>query len=542
MSTAQKTSDSGRRNRAINILRGTSLVIAGWVGVTIALAAHMYTIDGLYYLGDLRRADWAELLHPHHLLMEASYFGWVRLWPGSDIVALQVLTTLLTAGGLVIFARTVRRVIACESLVVLAVVWLATTNVVWVQATQPDAGPWFWFFCAVNLAWAVRLAAGVAETRTVGYLIVTTALGILFHQSLALAAPVLAAILAVHAPRGRRLAMAATMLVGTGALVLAVYGLAGFVSTGSLAPAVLWQWATGYREEFANRCGQLRLMVSSEVPRGLGTALLGAEPLKPYMYGGRGLDGHLGAVMLPFAAVGGVLLAGGAGLLARWREATALTRRQLVAVIALGLAAALFAAWWDPAQRKFWTPVVPALVLVALWGWDRALCSRLGSRLAVGVVASVVLVSLGWNLANTILPRHGFHDATQPLVAFLQASVGAGDTVILREDRVWQCATYFAPDAPVYGIPGALSDRLDPQESVWYDAVAAASVSLAGDHHVWVADSQLARLRRALEPRFGNLATRAVLTYRDEDLGPVAPLQTCYAVTLANGLTGGAAH
>ena len=40
-------------------------------------------------------------------------------------------------------------------------------------------------------------------------------------------------------------------------------------TTGSAAPDDLWRWFTGYSQEFAGRCGSLRLLFSGDVPRGL---------------------------------------------------------------------------------------------------------------------------------------------------------------------------------------------------------------------------------------------------------------------------------
>lgn len=503
------------------------LLAGAYAAITLALAARTFTIDGLYYLGDMRTVDWGLLLHPHHVLMEPFYLAWTRIWPGSDIAALQTLATLLTCAGLVVIAPAVARLLPRPPLAVLTLAWLAASNLVWLQATQPDAGPWFWFFSAVNAAWAVRLCAREPGPRTALALATTTALGVLFHQSLALAAPVLAAILGANARPGRRLRLAIGMLGLTAAIVLAVYVAAAAMVTGSLAPRALWQWATGYREEFAGRCGQLGLMVSAAVPRGLGTALLSGEPLKAYVYGHRAPDLGLVLALAPFAIVAALLAAGLAGAAVHGRRAPSPERRELLALGALGVVAAVFAAWWDPSQRKFWAPVLPGLIVIAVWGWDRLLARRRAGRLATGGLAVVVALTVVWNLAAGVLPKHRTDDARQPLLTFLRQEVGPGDTVILQEDRIWQCATYFVPTAPVFGIPGPRSDRLDAEQTVWHAAVAAATASFEHGGRVWVAGSQLDRLREAL----GDLSAREVLSFRDSDLGPDVAAQTCYEVT-----------
>ena len=73
--------------------RSLWLPVATYAAATLLLRARQFTIDALYYLTDVREADWSLLLHPHHLLMEPAYLGWLRLWqrlgwPGSDVVPL----------------------------------------------------------------------------------------------------------------------------------------------------------------------------------------------------------------------------------------------------------------------------------------------------------------------------------------------------------------------------------------------------------------------------------------------------------------------
>jgi hypothetical protein len=492
----------------------------------LATRQTLFTIDSLYYLWDTEFGEPARLLHPHHLALQPLFRAvWVVWdwfgWPGRAVLPLQVLNTGLTVATLAVFWRLLGRLGLNDRQ---AAVWwglLAVCFLTWQQATQTEGYPLYALFATLLLERAVRLGQGPAPTcRTMLAVAAVLAGGVLVHQALVLWSPLVAWMIGRAAPPGRRWSLAAGCLVIAGSAVLACYLLAAELATGGLHPAELWAWFTGYTDEFAGRYGRLSLLFSSEVPRGLASSVLSGLPLKPYVYGDRSPDLALTGILLPFLLVV-VVLGVGLGRLVVQRSALAdPTRRAAVNLVLLMAVAALFAGWWDPGNRKFWGPVlVPALALAAL-GWrDDVHWSRRWR-----VAPSVLLVALlGFNLLGGALPRHRAQDARQPLLTFLARSVQPGDVVILREDRLWQCAQYFRPDRTVHGIPGALSDRDDPEHTVRRRAVTAALEAYAAGQTVYVAGSQLDVVIPPLADRFGPLPVpRVALEYGDPDLHDAA--------------------
>ncbi|MEZ4389249.1 MAG: hypothetical protein R3D98_17015 [Candidatus Krumholzibacteriia bacterium] len=514
------------------------VVLAALGAVVLTLRQHVFTIDSYYYLWDTEFADRSRLLHPHHLALQPLFRGWWRLWqwfewPGRAVSPLQVLNLGLTLAGLAVAWRLLRRLAVAAAPAAAWCALLAVSYVTWSQATQADSLPLFALLASALLWWSARLALGPPPTsRTALAVGVTLAAGVLAHQVLVLWAIPLAWMVGRRARGAGRWRLTLSCLGPAGALVLAGYVVAAAVATGSLAPASLWRWFTGYSEEFAGRYGLLANLTSREVPRGLLSAFLTGGPLKPYLYGGEPLGP---AVVLrggPFLMVPALLLAGFWRLQGAWRTASPDHRQAWVNLAVLVAVSALFAAWWDPGQRKFWAPVVTGLVALAAAGWSSGPRAAGAVRtLPVAVIAAVVL---GYNLAGGILPRHVQRDALQPLVMFVARHVGPEDAVILREDRVWQAAIYFEPDKPVHGIPGALSDRDDPEHRVLEAALADARRALTAGGVLYVADSEWPGIAARLRDDLGPLpAPEVVLPYGDLELGP--PDQVLLALRLPRG-------
>jgi len=524
------------RPSLVTTLQVTIVLIVGVL--YLATRQHVFTIDSYYYLWDTEFGDWSRLLHPHHLMLQPLLRGWWRLWQwfewsGRAVLPLQVLNVMLTLGSLLVAWRLLRWFLPHRGL---AAAWwslLAVGYLTWSQATQADSLPLFSLFATALLWWAARLSLGPAPTtRTALGLALTLAGGILAHQVLVLWALPLGWMLGRRHVGPARLRSAALALGASAALVLACYVAAGSVATDSTHPADLWRWFTGYSEEFAGRCGRLANLVSPDVPRGLASALLSGGPLKPFIYGERppGLD--LISRLIPFLLLFGTLAAGLWPVFAWRRDRDADLARAVLHVALLMAISALFAAWWDPAQRKFWAPVATGLVVLSSLGWSwRA--PRQSALLAVPVIALAAVV-LAYNLSGGILPRHRDHDARQPLVAFLARHVHEHDTMILREDRVWQAAIYFRPEKPVHGLPGPFSDRDDPGHTVLEAALDDARRALRQGGTVYVSDQEWPRVRGLLEDDLGPLPPpEAVMPYGDAELGD--PDQMLLALRLARG-------
>lgn len=519
----------------------TTLQVAALLAVGalyLATRQHVFTIDSYYYLWDTEFGDWPRLLHPHHLALQPLLRAWWRLWQwfewsGRAVLPLQILNVLLTLGALMLSWRLLRWFLPHRGLAAAWWTLLAIGYLAWSQATQADSLPLFWLFAAALLWWAVRLALGpVPTTRTTLGLAATLAAGILAHQVLVLWALPVCWMLARRATGRQRWQRLAVSLGSAAAVVLACYVAAGWLATGSAHPAELWGWFTGYGQEFAGRYGRLANLASPDVPRGLASAFLTGSPLKPYVYGGQPLSPDAVARLLPFLLVSGVLAAGLWPLAAARRGLDPARRRAVLHVLVLLAISASFAAWWDPAQRKFWAPVATALVALAGLGWSLH-APRQPALLAIPV-AALAAVALSYNLAGGILPRHRMQDANQPLVVFLARHVHEGDAVILREDRVWQAAIYFRPDLPVHGLPGPLSDRDDPQHTVLEAALADARQALRQGGVLYVSDQQWPGVRDRLQEDLGRLPPpEVVLPYGDAELG--APDQLLLAVRLERG-------
>ncbi len=520
----------------MNRARTTSLPLAvrllvpvGLAILYLALRQHIFTIDSMYYLWDAEFAEWRRLLHPHHLALEPLLRAWWRLWqwfgwPGRAVAPIQILNILVSLGSLLVAARLLRLLLRDGATAVGWWLLLGVSYVPWYHATQAEGLPLFVIFGTLNLYWAARLpshgeAPTVRTAVTVGGVI---AGGVLIHQSLVLWAPLLAWMVGREAAPGVRWRYGLGTLFGAGAAVLACYLIAGAWATGSVAPVDLWRWFTGYTQEFAGRCGSLRLLFSADTPRGLASTLLTGAPFKPYAFGGRPMDAAFVLALLPFLLVG-TLVAVGIGrlliglVLGTTGDRDPGDRRAVINVALLVLLGALFAGWWEPANRKFWAPILPGLLALAAVGWSG--WPRRRPRLGMVAVTAAVALAFSFNLAGGILPRHRIHDDRQPMIMFLARVVQPADTVILQEDRVWQCALYFRPQQPVHGLPGPNSDRDDHGHTVLREAVDAAVRTLSGGGALYVTASEWPQVEAEIEAALGPLPEpMEVLRFGDADL------------------------
>jgi len=505
------------------------LVLLAMVAVLYgAFRQQIFTIDSLYYLWDAEVAGWRALLHPHHLLLEPIFRIWLNLWrwfaySGKAIAPFQVFNMLVTLGSLALFLQLLQVMIKDRKATIIGFWLMAAMYLPWYHATQAEGVPLFAIFAMANLLWAAALPQASDQQRPgIGaamWLAATITGGILIHQSLVLWSPLLAWMLGREAAPGHRLRTGILCLGTAGAATLAIYVIMGAWATGGLVPHDLWLWFTGYSREFAQKCGSLSYLFSAQVPRGLGSAILTGTPLKAYAFGGKPADLGLLLRMIPIILTG-LLLAG--GLLGVPQALGRLDRNRRQALINIALLTALgflFAGWWEPSNRKFWTPVLPGIVVLAMLGWTSLRSTRI-SRLVFIMSVITIVVMLGFNLVGGILPRHREADAVQPMLQFLARPVQEQDTVIIHEDRVWQCINYFKPSPQVFGIPGAISDRDDPEHTVWWASVAAARQSLQDGHVLYITASIWPDLQEVLELEMGPLPDPSeVLVYGDADLG-----------------------
>ena len=502
------------------------LALLGPAMLYASFRQHIFTIDSLYYLWDTEFASWRQLFHPHHLLLEPILRGWWRLWqwfgwPGQAVTPLQTMNVLVTLGSVFLAGRLLNTLLRDRTGMLLWWLLLSVVYLPWYHATQTEGVPLFALFGTANLLWAATLPGRDRDTpitpRTAVAVAATMTMGILIHQSLVLWAPLLAWMLGREAPPGRRWRYGVSALAGAGAVVLGCYLVAGAWSAGSLAPADLWRWATGYSQEFAGRCGSFRYLFSADLPRGLASSVLSGEPLKAYTYGSRPADAMLVVRLIPFAALGLFVASGLVRLPWAFRDRDGARRRVLTNVALLVLLGSFFAGWWEPSNRKFWAPVLPGVLALAAVGW----CGWRSRRPRLAVVAAVLTVTmtLVFNLAGGILPRHRLHDDRQPLLVFLARSVRPNDTVILREDRVWQAAMYFRPQQQVHRLPGPNSDPNDYSRTVFSDAIDDAIRALTSGATLFVADREWPTVRAELERELGRLPEPiAALEFGDPEL------------------------
>jgi hypothetical protein len=495
--------------------------------VWLALRQNVLTIDSYYYLWDVEFGSWHRLWHPHHLGLEPllrgywNVWGWFA-WPHRAVLPLQLLSLAAMLLSLALAARLLRVLLGRTRAVVLWWSLLALSYQAWYFATQTEVGPYFALLGTALLLWAARLPRGEGEPpagmRQAWLLAGTLVVAILVHQSFVLAAPLLVAMLVREAPAGRRSVVAGVGLGVPAVVVAAAYVGVGAWVTGSLEPAGLWRWMTRYHQEFAHCCGDWRLLLSADVPRGLGAAFFSGDPLTAYVYGDRAPDAALVVRALPPVLVAVVLAVGLVRLPAAWLERDRAGRRALLNVAVVTLVAALFAGWWEPGNRKFWVPVVPGLVALAAAGWCAWRHRWPGSR-HLALVALLAVMG-GYNLAGGMLPRHRQDDATQPLVEFVVRRTDARDAVVLLEDRLWQCVTYWAPGRTVHGLPGPHSDRADPERSVLRAAANDAARALREGSTLYVSATAWPHLRAQLIGTFPEMGPPVpVLDYGDADLG-----------------------
>lgn len=506
----------------------------------LLLRQHVFTIDSYYYLWDTEFGSWERLLHPHHLMLQPLQRLWWNLWtwfdwPDRAVLPLQLLSLGLTLAGLAVIWRVLLRVLP-GSRGQAAAWWcvVAFSYLTWSQATQADSLPVFSLFAALYLLWAVKLVQdGPPDRRSALTLAVVMTGGVLAHQMLVLVTPLLTWMLWREAHRERRRALAALALGTAGAATLAIYLVAGIAATGQASPTGLLGWFLGYSEEFAGRYGSLANMISLETPRGLASAFLTGDPLKPFLYGDRGLGPESLLVGAPFVVLLAFLMHRFVGLVRGWPQLSSAERRVTTNLALLAGLTVLFASWWDPGQRKFWAPVLIALVAL-LGAGPRGRSGHRASWHLLPFTALLAAVLLSYNLAGGIIPRHQTHDARQPLLVFITRYVGPEDVVILEEDRVWQAAIYYRPEHRVHGLPGPLSDRDDPRHTILNAALDEARQALMTGHDLYVVESRWDEVRGLLRDDLGPLPQpEAVLEYGDWQLGAAG--QRLLAVRLPRG-------
>ncbi len=480
------------------------LAVAGFALLYALTSPRVHSIDAYYYYHDLEHGDLRALLHPHHLVYELLGKGSFELWrvlgyAGRPALPLQALSLGAVAGALLLFGRLARRACGPGILAWLLLAILGVSYLPWHYAGEGEPVAFFLLFACAYLCLLERLVAGPPlATRGALAAGLLCGLGVLFHQSLAFALPLLAWTLWKAEAPERRAGRTLALLGAAIGLVGAAYLVGGRLATGSWRPDTLYRWATGYLEEFGGRFGQRRNFRPFPIAQGAYGAFLGGSSLKGILLGGARLDPRQWLVLAPYAGVAGALGAGLIALLAGWRKLPEGQRRLAAPVALFGLIYVAAAIFWEPDNRKFWAPVLPSVLLLTAAGGRVWFGSRAGRALSIAAAAGLGVVLLGGNLAGGILQKHAQRDSQQALSLRLLELWQPGDLVVLEGNRLWQSLDYNYPRLRTTPVHRYASAAFAAADTTLLHAALAARETLGGGHRVFVSSDVLADLLRKL--------------------------------------------
>lgn len=433
-------------------------LICGLYAVTISRSS---TIDALYYYNDLESGDFRLLLHPHHLIYEPLgklVFEASRLcgYTGRSDIPLQLMSLYGSLGALVLFGLSLFRLGIRGHMALLSTAIFGVCYLPWHFATQGEPAAFFLLFSC----WLIYQLLGLVKDQVTGphqtaRLALIWSFGILFHQAMILAAPVVLWVLL----RSSRPACRYTNLgILSGILLLLVgvpYVAASAWVTGHLSLINLIRFATGYLEEFSHVYGRSIHLQPVTVLRGLAASILGGTALKSFVYSDQRLNLRLVLAIVPFVLVGAGFFIGVVRLLFSYQAMKTIRRSQIGVLVFFALIFMASAIYWEPANRKFWAPVLPCLIMLATLGFgswfpvEKPTFRALWPRLVMALLLPVLLLG---NLSGGILDNCRCRDDRIKLGLQLRTIYTPGDLVILPDCRLWQSLDYYFPDIRSHGI------------------------------------------------------------------------------------------
>lgn len=377
--------------------------------------------DGIGYMTQVRSGDAARIFNPYHAAFNwLAWSAWrvARLagYGGGPIAPVQVMNSLLGAATLAALWWLARRTGASLLSAATACGLVGVSFGFWIYATDVELYTLLVFFLVLTMAAAWRAAmqpsspafalAGVAN----GFAVLGHNTSVLF-LFVALAAVWLAR--EGRPPRALASWLAA-YLAGGVAVILPVYALAVPV-VGLDSRREYYDWLTAYAQ--SGEYGRWSAGTAPKVAIGASRAVVGGHFMLAVPRVREFLEQHFPeksirkeafivrdvapAYALALAGVAAVAVAGLAALAAGWLRRPALTREQrALAVLAVAwlVPSAVFFAWWQPENSKFWiAPWVPLALLLAL-----PLAGAASSRWRTLIVATTLGALLVANLGGAI--------------------------------------------------------------------------------------------------------------------------------------------
>ncbi len=474
------------------------------------------SIDTIYYFEHAEATGGWSQCHSHHLIFPQVVKGWYRLWQyagwsGRAELPLKVFSALGTLGAVVVFFRLALLVLPARKHAIASTLLFSFSYLPWCFASQGEPVPWFLLFAGWILLLQARVLLGHhTQAKTLVGLALVTLVGSCFHQALILTLPITFVVVWISSgPRG---AFLTTGL--SGSLIAACYLVGAWLGTGGSQDGSMLAWLTRYLHEFNQDYGRVDLILSSAPIRGGVSAIISGEALKSHVFSGAGY-GPLALATVAFCFWLALVLIMGWGRALGWRRGRENGPLPvLLLMVVYGIVFAAAAIWWEPANRKFWAPVIPSIWLVAAYGWS---AWRFKTGLVVWLITLVGLVAV--NLAGGILTKHSAPDSRQPLLVYLEQSAGPEATVVLQEDRVWQCADYYLGWSGIHVIPGPKSDDWPRRQEFLQQAGSAALAALSRGQPVYCTAVLTLPLVAVIEQEYpaGGLQFKKVMNFWDSE-------------------------
>ncbi len=423
--------------------------------------------DGIGYMTQIRSGDAAKIFNPYHLAY--NWLGWTAYhiaracgFDGGPLGPVQVMNALLGAAGVGVLWALMRAAVPGRLAACAACGMVAFSFGYWGYAEDAELYTLDAFLLIVLFA-AAYGAAARPTWRNFALMGVANGAAVLGHNTAVLWALV-ALVVLVRARREMPAAALARRAAAYGAgmalVVVPAYALA-IPAVGLYSPREYYNWLTDYAQ--SGKYGQWRASTPMRAVLGAGRAFIGGhfalslgpvhrfiqdhfaeKSLRKEFFLVRNVRAGEAYVLL---ALSGVVVATLAALAADWLRRPALTpATRALALVSLAwlLPYAVFFAWWEPENVKFWiSSWIPACVLLALPLSSATMSGRWRAVMpyvvAIGLAALFVV-----NLVGSVLPyRAKADDYWRVRAAWYEQHTRPGDIVFANDYVYVEYLNYF---------------------------------------------------------------------------------------------------
>jgi hypothetical protein len=407
-------------------------IAAATVYLLLIAGSHNEGYDGIGYLSGVRAGDAQSMLQPSHLLF--NWLGWLAYhtaltfgFDGGPLRPVQVMNALVGGAGVGLLWLLLRNAGLDRIVTAGGCGMMSFSYGYWGYSEDVELYTISTTLLILTLV-AAHHAAMTPSWRTFGLFGMANGLAVLAHNTAALLIVVAFTALVISARRPpllREFARNAfAYAAGAAAVVVPAYAVA-IPIIGLHSPGAFYDWLTSQTQNSHadNYSGQLGLTTLPRVSIGAGRALIGGhfalslpalrdfvgnhfqdKNLRTELFLSRDFN-HVFAVLLLIVAACAVsaILINASVWLGRPRL-NAPARTLALLSVAWAIPYAVFFAWWDPINLKFWIALwVPLTILVVLP--QRSLRNPRWKRAAPAILAVIVAGLFAVNFFGSVLPE-----------------------------------------------------------------------------------------------------------------------------------------